>query len=107
VVEGLSENYWWKGQNQRSFDIGLFPRCIANDLRSLNRNDISKPLKNSFIHTGHMDPMGKKSWGNPEFIEKMYLEHPIEPPDVLGFETNNNLLPLDLETRGKWQNLFL
>lgn len=100
VVEGLSENYWWKGQNQRTFNIGLFPRSIAKDLRTLHHNDISKPLKNSFIHTGHMDPMGKKSWGNPEFIEKMYLEHPIEPPDVLGFETNNTVNTPDLETRG-------
>ena len=50
-----------------------------------------------------MDPMGKKSWGNPEFIEKMYLEHPIEPPDVLGFETNSAATTTptpDLETRG-------
>ena len=99
IIEGLCENYWWKGQNQRTFDIGIFPRCIAKDLKNLIPDHISKPLKNSFIHTGHMDPMGKKSWGNPEFIEKMYLEHPIEPPDVLGIEENFTLLP-DLETRG-------
>lgn len=102
VVEGFSENYWWKGQSQRSYDIGYFPRCIAKDLRNINSNDISKPLKNSFIHAGHMDPMGKKSWGNPEFIEKMYLEHPIEPPDVLGFDVQTTgMLPMpELETRG-------
>lgn len=106
VVEGLSENYWWKGQSQRSFDIGIFPRCIGSkDMRTLKGNDISKPLKNSFIHTGHMDPMGKKSWGNPEFIEKMYLEHPIEPPDVLGFEPSNSQGQApDLETRGTFGN---
>ena len=101
VVEGFSENYWWKGQNQRKFDIGIFPRCIAKDLQTLNHSDISKPLKNSFIHTGHMDPLGQKNWGNPEFIEKMYLQQPIEPPDVLGFESESDITPPDLETRGK------
>lgn len=98
VIEGKPENYWWKGQSQRTLDIGFFPRCVAKDLRSLHHLDISKPLKNSFIHTGHMDPLGKKSWGNPEFIEKMYLEHPIEPPDVLGLESDDSS-PIQLETR--------
>lgn len=32
-------------------------------------NDISKPLKNSFIHTGHGDP-GGKSWGDPGAIDE-------------------------------------
>ena len=31
--------------------------------------DISKPLKNSLIHTGHGDP-GGKSWGCPEAIDE-------------------------------------
>ncbi|XP_027203989.2 activated Cdc42 kinase [Dermatophagoides pteronyssinus] len=114
VIEGKAENYWWKGQNQRTFDIGYFPRSMAKDLRSLKSNDISKPLKNSFIHTGHMDPTGKKSWGNPEFIEKMYLEHPIEPQDLIGFDqsisSNNDddddsiSIPI-LETRNGRKNL--
>ena len=100
VIEGLPENYWWKGQSQRSFDIGVFPRSIAKDLRSINTSDISKPLRNSFIHTGHMDPLGKKSWGNPEFIETMYLENPTDPPDVLGIE--GEAIPIfKLETRGQ------
>ncbi|KPM06137.1 Ack-like kinase domain protein [Sarcoptes scabiei] len=90
VIEGKSENYWWRGQNQRTFEIGLFPRSISKDLKNFNSNDISKPLKNSFIHTGHMDPLGKKTWGNPEYIEKMYLEHPIEPEDMLSFESGDD-----------------
>ena len=34
--------------------------------------DISKPLKNSLIHTGHGDP-GGKSWGCPETIDVFWL----------------------------------
>lgn len=26
IIDGRAELYWWKGQNQRTFDIGLFPR---------------------------------------------------------------------------------
>lgn len=105
VIEGKPENYWWKGQSQRSFNVGVFPRCVAKDLRAINSNSISKPLKNSFVHTGHMDPLGAKSWGNPEYIEKMYLEHPIDPPDVMGFESDS--LPiLKLDTRSKFLDLY-
>ncbi|KAH7645773.1 activated Cdc42 kinase [Dermatophagoides farinae] len=108
IIEGNPENYWWKGQNQRTFEIGYFPRSAAKDMRSLKTNDISKPLKNSFIHTGHMDPTGKKSWGNPEFIEKMYLENPIEPQDLIGFESSpsdETIAAVILETRNGRKNL--
>lgn len=44
--------YWWKGQNQRTFQIGLFPRCLVDPMRKKQGEDISKPLQNSFIHTG-------------------------------------------------------
>ena len=47
-----AEDYWWKGQNQRTFCIGKFPRCITNARRPLANQDISKPLDHSFIHTG-------------------------------------------------------
>lgn len=110
IIEGNPENYWWKGQNQRTFEIGYFPRSAAKDMRSLKTNDISKPLKNSFIHTGHMDPTGKKSWGNPEFIEKMYLENPIEPQDLIGFESSpsdETIAAVILETRNGKFNFFL
>lgn len=36
---------------------------------TITGNDISKPLKNSFIHTGHGDP-GGKSWGDPAAIDE-------------------------------------
>lgn len=44
--------------------------------------DISKPLQNSFIHTGHGSAFGD-SWGSPSFIDEMYLKNPMEPPDIL------------------------
>lgn len=82
VLDGRPENYWWKGQNQRSFAIGLFPRCVVNPSRRMLPDDISKPLKNSFIHTGHGSPTGK-SWGDPSQIDDMYLRNPMEPADVV------------------------
>lgn len=45
--------------------------------------DISKPLQNSFIHTGHGSAFGE-SWGNPSYIDEMYLRNPMDPPDVSG-----------------------
>ena len=47
-----SDRYWWKGQNQRTYEIGIFPRCHTNPLRPLGQEDISKPLPNSLIHAG-------------------------------------------------------
>ncbi|KDR13827.1 activated CDC42 kinase 1 isoform X2 [Zootermopsis nevadensis] len=83
VIDGRAELYWWKGQNQRTFQIGQFPRCLVDPMRKKVVEDISKPLQNSFIHTGHGSPYGK-SWGSPVFIDDVYLRNPMEPPDVLG-----------------------
>lgn len=94
VVEGRTEHYYWKGQNQRNFQIGLFPRCIVSPLRKRQSDDISKPLRNSFIHTGH-GSINEKSWGSPSFIDEVYLKNPMEPPDLSGIpeETNENATP--------------
>ncbi|XP_065200150.1 activated Cdc42 kinase Ack [Planococcus citri] len=70
VIEGAPESYYWRGQNLRSFLIGLFPRCILDPMRPKQSDDISKPLRHSFIHTGHGDFYGK-SWGNPTTIEDL------------------------------------
>ncbi|CAK9818831.1 Activated Cdc42 kinase Ack [Anthophora quadrimaculata] len=83
ILDGRPENYWWKGQNQRTFQIGLFPRCLVDPMRRKQPEDISKPLENSFIHTGHGAPFGK-SWGSPIYIDDVYLRNPMEPPDVVG-----------------------
>ncbi|KAK9745424.1 GTPase binding [Popillia japonica] len=86
VIDGNVELYWWKGQNLRTFKIGLFPRCIVDPLRPKLSDDISKPLKNSFIHTGHGSAFGE-SWGSPCYIDEMYLRNPMEPADLLGIQT--------------------
>ncbi|XP_012282721.1 activated CDC42 kinase 1 isoform X2 [Orussus abietinus] len=83
IIDGRPENYWWKGQNQRTFQVSLFPRCLVDPMRRKQPEDISKPLENSFIHTGHGAPFGK-SWGSPIYIDDVYLRNPMEPPDVVG-----------------------
>ncbi|GFY59022.1 activated CDC42 kinase 1 [Trichonephila inaurata madagascariensis] len=85
VIEGRQECYWWKGQNQRTFQIGIFPRLIADRQRPITSDDISKPLRNSFIHTGHGDISGR-SWGSPGHIDEVYLQNPMEPLDLLGIK---------------------
>ena len=82
VIEGKSENFWWKGQNQRSFDIGLFPRKIVQDTQGKKIRDISKPLKNSFIHTGHGSSNQGRSWGRPEAIDDLYIRSPMQAQDI-------------------------
>ncbi|PIC16000.1 hypothetical protein B9Z55_022760 [Caenorhabditis nigoni] len=39
---------------------------------------ISMPVAGSFIHTGHGDPLGGQSWGNPSNIDDMYLKNPVK-----------------------------
>jgi len=87
VIEGRSESLLWKGQNQRTFEIGYFPRRIVEDLSGRRVKDISKPLKNSFIHTGHGSHRGK-TWGNPENIDEVYLRNPMSPPELTSMETS-------------------
>ena len=88
VIDGRSENFWWKGQNQRTFDVGLFPRKIVEDSQGKKIKDISKPLKNSFIHTGHGSHNGR-SWGKAEAIDDLYLRSPMHPPDLTGIGNGN------------------
>lgn len=58
-------------------------RCLVDPMRRKDQTDISKPLTNSFIHTGHGDPYGQ-SWGSPAEIDEVYLRNPMDPPDILG-----------------------
>lgn len=119
VIDGQPEKYWWKGQNQRTFDIGWFPLSSTRWLApKKGTNYISKPLKNSFVHTGHCGPDGK--WGSPKFIDSMYLKNPLEPEDFASFsahiekrkdQTNvtnfsKNLLPKSSKARSRLSRLF-
>jgi activated CDC42 kinase 1 len=83
IIEGNAANYWWSGQNQRTMRFGRFPRAILDPQRKLNSEDISMPLKNSFIHTGHMSAISKeKSWGELGKIDELFLRNPLTPPDL-------------------------
>ena len=79
VIDGQPEHYYWKGQSQRTFDIGFFPRKIVHNVAGKRAKDISRPLKNSFLHTGHGSSRGK-SWGSPSQIDEVYLKNPMSPP---------------------------
>ncbi|KAK5859589.1 hypothetical protein PBY51_021136 [Eleginops maclovinus] len=99
IIEGRAENYWWRGQNKRTLKLGPFPRNVVTSVAGLSAHDISRPLKNSFIHTGHGDSNPHRCWGFPDRIDDLYLGNPMDPPDVLG--VNLNARPLHLPGRAK------
>ncbi|XP_071502238.1 uncharacterized protein [Diadema antillarum] len=81
VINGNPEDNWWLGQNIHTHKIGHFPRKLLMPLSGgLTCEDISKPLKHSFIHTGHGD-VGGNSWGRPDMIDETYLI-PMKPQDA-------------------------
>ncbi|KAK1790750.1 hypothetical protein P4O66_014613 [Electrophorus voltai] len=86
IIEGRAENYWWRGQNKRTLQVGQFPRNTVTSVAGLSAHDISRPLKNSFIHTGHGDTDPERCWGRPDRIDDLYLGNPMDPPDVLGVD---------------------
>lgn len=65
-----AENYWWRGQNKRTLKVGQFPRNTVTSVAGLSAHDISQPLKNSFIHTGHGDTNSQHCWGFPDKIDE-------------------------------------
>ncbi|XP_066565061.1 activated CDC42 kinase 1 isoform X2 [Amia ocellicauda] len=88
IIEGRAENYWWRGQNKSTLKVGQFPRNTVTSVAGLSAHDISRPLKNSFIHTGHGDSNPHRCWGFPDKIDDLYLGNPMDPPDVLGMDLN-------------------
>ncbi|XP_077365718.1 activated CDC42 kinase 1 [Festucalex cinctus] len=86
IIEGRAEHYWWRGQNRRTLRVGPFPRHVVTAVTGLSADDISKPLKHSFIHTGHGDTDPHRSWGHADRIDSLYLGNPMKPPDVLGMD---------------------
>ncbi|CAL8343983.1 unnamed protein product [Merluccius merluccius] len=100
IIEGRAENYWWRGQNKRTLKLGQFPRNVVTSVAGLSAHDISRPLKNSFIHTGHGDNDPHRCWGFPDRIDDLYLGNPMDPPDTLG-EDLNSPRPTQLPGRAK------
>lgn len=66
IIDGRPELTWIKGQNQSTFEIGIFPRNI---LEKVKNGDISRPLHDTLRHTGHGSAFGF-SWGSPAFIDE-------------------------------------
>ncbi|TUX35875.1 Activated CDC42 kinase 1 [Bagarius yarrelli] len=102
IIEGRAENYWWRGQNRQTLKVGQFPRNVVTSVAGLSAHDISRPLKHSFIHTGHGDTDPHRSWGAPDKIDEIYLGNPMDPPDVLGLDPNADR-PTKLANRSKKQ----
>uniref|UniRef100_A0A8B9RHW1 Activated CDC42 kinase 1 n=1 Tax=Astyanax mexicanus TaxID=7994 RepID=A0A8B9RHW1_ASTMX len=102
IIEGRAENYWWRGQNRQTLKVGQFPRNVVTSVAGLSAHDISRPLKHSFIHTGHGDTDPHRSWGAPDKIDDLYLGNPMDPPDVLGTSWDPNAArPTKLPNRSK------
>lgn len=99
IIEGRAENYWWRGQNKRTMKVGQFPRNVVTSVAGLSAHDISRPLKNSFIHTGHGDTNPHRCWGFPDRIDDLYLGNPMDPPDVL--TSDLTIRPTQLPGRSK------
>eukprot|EP00058_Branchiostoma_floridae_P028405 XP_002613896.1 hypothetical protein BRAFLDRAFT_262126 [Branchiostoma floridae] len=79
IIEGRAENYWWRGQNRGTLQIGQFPRNLVVPKSGRVIADISKPLKDSFIHTGHGAGDTKaEQWGHPDHIDD--APSPVTPP---------------------------
>uniref|UniRef100_A0A1A8KL09 Activated CDC42 kinase 1 n=1 Tax=Nothobranchius kuhntae TaxID=321403 RepID=A0A1A8KL09_NOTKU len=100
IIEGRAEHYWWRGQNRQTLRVGQFPRHVVTSVAGLSAQDISKPLKHSFIHTGHGDTDPHRSWGHADRIDSLYLGNPMDPPDVLGFDSGT-ARPTKLPNRAK------
>ncbi|CAG9797052.1 unnamed protein product [Chironomus riparius] len=74
IIDGRPELKFLKGQNQRTFEIGTFPRNILEVLR-FNRhgtlNTISRPVHGTLQHVAHGSTIGQ-CWGSPSFIDSTY-----------------------------------
>ncbi|XP_065082487.1 activated Cdc42 kinase Ack [Ochlerotatus camptorhynchus] len=70
VIDDRTELQFVKGQNQRTYEIGIFPRNVAVDSSKQRGGSgtISRPLHDSFRHTGHGAAFGA-CWGNPSTLE--------------------------------------
>ncbi|XP_055621634.1 activated Cdc42 kinase Ack [Toxorhynchites rutilus septentrionalis] len=70
IIDDRVELQFIKGQNQRTFEIGTFPRNVATDANKhrSGTGTISRPLHDSFRHTAHGTPFGA-SWGSPGSLQ--------------------------------------
>uniref|UniRef100_A0A3B4B3G3 non-specific protein-tyrosine kinase n=1 Tax=Periophthalmus magnuspinnatus TaxID=409849 RepID=A0A3B4B3G3_9GOBI len=60
---------------------GQFPRNVVTSVAGLSAHDISRPLKNSFIHTGHGDTNPHRCWGFPDRIDEYASKQGLKSPN--------------------------
>uniref|UniRef100_A0A8D3E724 Activated CDC42 kinase 1 n=1 Tax=Scophthalmus maximus TaxID=52904 RepID=A0A8D3E724_SCOMX len=92
IVEGRAEHYWWRGQNRGTLRVGQFPRHVVTSVAGLSAHDISRPLKHSFIHTGHGDTDPHRSWGHADRIDR-FTNHSHHHHGVIIHMTSNAMFP--------------
>ncbi|KAM9335574.1 non-receptor tyrosine-protein kinase TNK1 [Symphorus nematophorus] len=85
VIDHGLELCEWRGQNQRTLMVGMFPASLTvpslppNVTTALTSNSgpspasstthISTPVKGSLQHTAHGDVKPERSWGTPESLD--------------------------------------
>uniref|UniRef100_A0A1I8F1D0 non-specific protein-tyrosine kinase n=1 Tax=Macrostomum lignano TaxID=282301 RepID=A0A1I8F1D0_9PLAT len=82
-MAGGPENFWWARPEPAHAPaklVGFRAPWPARESRWSPR-DISRPIKNSFIHTGH-GGMNQDTWGQPGHIDDVYLRNPMDPEDL-------------------------
>uniref|UniRef100_A0A1I8AMG2 non-specific protein-tyrosine kinase n=1 Tax=Steinernema glaseri TaxID=37863 RepID=A0A1I8AMG2_9BILA len=85
IVVDSSHATTWFGQNVTSKLYGRFPKsAVTMRSRQVERppreERISRPVKGSFVHTGHGDVRGGMCWGHPDKIDDIYLKNPVLKP---------------------------
>ncbi|XP_072350882.1 activated CDC42 kinase 1-like [Scyliorhinus torazame] len=86
IIDGRTELVFWRGQNRRTLQLGLFPPACVTTCPSRCSPFISRPLGGSLIHTGHGDINPRCSWGFPDKVnEKVwsYLPENCNPIQLL------------------------
>ncbi|XP_069775910.1 activated CDC42 kinase 1-like isoform X2 [Narcine bancroftii] len=66
VIDGRPELVFWRGQNRKTLQVGLFPKSHVASSTSRPGSLISLPLRSTFVHAGHLDIDPRRSWGIPE-----------------------------------------
>lgn len=92
IIDGRPELKFLKGQNQRTFEIGTFPRNILEVLR-FNRhgtlNTISRPVHGTLQHMAHGSTAGP-SWGSPAFLDSSYNGNVVQMRQKTGDQVSKN-----------------
>ncbi|XP_041093414.1 activated CDC42 kinase 1-like [Polyodon spathula] len=60
----------WRGQNQHTLAVGSFPAALVTGIALQPAGLISRPLRNSLVHTGHGDIFANRNWGSPDRLDE-------------------------------------